>query len=358
MKYQDEYRNKELCQYLIQKIRALTKTDIRLMEVCGTHTVSIFRSGLKAMLPQNVHLISGPGCPVCVTPTSAIDHVIALSRMNNTMIATFGDMINVPGSSSSLKNEKAQGADVRVIYSPFQALELAQDFPEKRVILLGIGFETTIPLIASVVLESKKKSIKNFYLYSLGKLMPPVIRELIQDRDTEIDGFLCPGHVSVIIGTEPYQFIPQEYSIPCVIAGFEPVDILYAIYCVIQQKIEHRPRVENKYERVVRKEGNPIALHKMDEVFSAIDVEWRGIGRVNKSGLDLKVEYSELNAKNFQVKIEKTKENPDCRCGEVLKGKISPLECPLFKSVCTPENPIGACMVSSEGTCATYYKYQ
>jgi len=357
LKYRDEYRDKALCQSLIQEIRKLTKKKINLMEVCGTHTVSIFRSGLKDMLPENIHLISGPGCPVCVTPISGIDHIVALARMDEVIIATFGDMINVPGSSSSLKQEKAKGADVQVIYTPLQALELAYRFPQKKIILIGIGFETTIPLLASVVLEATKKSLQNFYLLSMAKVMPPIMRELLQSREAKIDGFLCPGHVSTIIGTQPYQFIPQQYSVPCVIAGFEPVDILIAIYHLIKQKIEQKPFVENQYRRAVREEGNPVALKKIEEVFSPIDSQWRGIGKVEKSGLDLKPEFSFMNARNFAVEIEKAQENPQCRCGEVLRGLITPLQCPLFKKVCTPENPIGACMVSGEGSCAAYYKY-
>jgi len=357
LKYRDEYRDKALCQSIIQRIKRLTNVDINLMEVCGTHTVAIFRSGIKGMLPKNIHLISGPGCPVCVTPVSAIDHMIALSKMDETIIATFGDMINVPGSSSSLKQEKAQGADIRVIYTPLQALELARKFPQKKIILVGIGFETTIPLLASVVLEAVISSMQNFYLLSLAKVMPPIMKELLQSGETKIDGFLCPGHVSTIIGTQPYQFIPRQYHIPCVIAGFEPVDILFAIYCLIQQNVNRKPEVENQYRRAVREEGNPVALKKMKEVFSPVDSEWRGIGKVAKSGLDLKPEYSSMNARNFMVEIEKTRENPECRCGEVLRGTINPLQCPLFKRVCTPENPIGACMVSSEGACAAYYKY-
>ncbi|MFW6149019.1 MAG: hydrogenase formation protein HypD [Atribacterota bacterium] len=357
MKYQDEYRDKELCQAFIKKITKLTKMDVHLMEVCGTHTVSIFRSGLKEMLPENIHLISGPGCPVCVTPISAIDHIIALARKEKTTIATFGDMIDVPGSSSSLKQEKAQGANVRLVYSPLQALELASELPQNKVILIGIGFETTIPLLASVVLEAQKNSLRNFYLLSLAKIMPPIMQALLQKAESKIDGFLCPGHVSAIIGTRPYQFVSQHYQIPCVIAGFEPVDILFAIYRLIKQKIERKPVVENQYRRAVREEGNPVALKKMNEVFSVVDSQWRGIGKVTASGLDLKCEFSAMNARNIEVKVEKTLENPGCRCGEVLRGVITPLDCPLFRKVCTPENPVGACMVSSEGTCAAYFKY-
>ncbi len=357
MKYFDEYRDKRLCQSIIERMKELTTEDINIMEVCGTHTMSIFRSGIKDLLPENIHLISGPGCPVCVTPISDINHMIALARMDRAIIATFGDMINVPGSSSSLKREKADGADVRVIYSPLQALEIAREFPQRQIILVGIGFETTIPLLASIVLEAKKKAITNFYLLSLTKLMPPIIRALLQSQEVKIDGMLCPGHVSTIIGAKPYQFIPDCYHIACVIAGFEPIDILIAIYHLILQKIKGIPQVENKYRRAVREEGNLIALNLITQVFSTVDSEWRGIGIVADSGLDLKSEYSDLNARNFLVKVETTKENNQCRCGDVLRGVATPLQCPLFQKLCTPEHPVGACMVSSEGVCAAYYKY-
>ena len=357
MKYRDEYRDKALCQSLLKRIERLTKADVHLMEICGTHTVSVFRYGLKELLPENVHLISGPGCPVCVTPVSAINHMLALTNMDDTIIATFGDMINVPGTSYSLKQKKAQGADIRVIYSPVQALELAVKFPDKKIILIGIGFETTIPLLANVVLDARKKSLSNFYLFSLAKIMPPIIKELLQTGENKIDGFLCPGHVSAIIGTKPYQFIPQHFHIPCVIAGFEPLDILLAIYSLIQQKVKQEPIVENQYRRAVREEGNPVALKTINEVFSPVVSEWRGIGKVPGSGLDLKPDFNCMNARNFVVEIEKSRENPECRCGEVLRGIISPLQCPLFKKLCTPEKPIGACMVSAEGACAAYYKY-
>ncbi len=357
MKYYDEYYDKKLCQSIVEKIKGLTEEEINIMEVCGTHTVSIFRAGLKNLFPKNIHLISGPGCPVCVTPIAAVDHLIALARMEDTIITTFGDMVKVPGSSSSLKEEKACGADIRVIYSPYQALEVAQESPHQKVILVGIGFETTIPLLANVVLEAKQKGLSNFYLLSLAKIMPPIIKELLQSQEVKIDGILCPGHVSVIIGGKPYQFIPECYHIPCVIAGFEPVDIIWAIYRLIQQKIKGRPVVENQYARAVREEGNPVALDLMNKVFTSVDSHWRGIGKVPASGLDLKPEFSQFNAHNFEVEVESTKEHTQCRCGEVLRGIIIPLQCPLFQKVCTPENPIGACMVSSEGTCAAYYKY-
>ncbi len=357
MKFYTEYRDKKLCQSIIAKIKELTAAEISLMEVCGTHTMSIFRSGIKDLLPGNIHLIAGPGCPVCVTPVSDIDYMIALAKMNNTIIVTFGDMINVPGSHSSLKKEQAKGADVRVIYSPIQTLKIAEEFPRKKVILIGIGFETTIPLLASVVLEAIKKNLTNFYLLSLAKVMPPIIDNLLKEKEVKIDGIMCPGHVSTIIGTKPYQFIPDRYNIPCVIAGFEPTDILLGLYHLVRQKVKGIAQVENRYQRAVREEGNPIALNLITQVFSPVHSEWRGIGIVAESGLDLQPEFAHLNARNFCVSVAKPKEHALCRCGEVLRGIITPEQCPLFKKVCTPENPIGACMVSSEGTCAAYYKY-
>ena len=353
----DEYRDQALCQALVKKIGSLTCEDINLMEVCGTHTMAIFREGLKDILPHNIHLISGPGCPVCVTPLSAIDKMIALSRLNKTVITTFGDMMNVPGSSSNLKYEKARGATIKIVYSPFQALEIATQYPKKKIILIGIGFETTTPLLASVVLEAKKRDLTNFYLLSYAKLMPPVMRALLADQKTKIDGFICPGHVSAIIGTQPYQFIPRDYHIPCVIAGFEPVDILFAIYRLVLQKVTGEPYVENQYRRAVNTNGNRVALQKMKQVFQPANSQWRGLGRIPFSGLELKAEYGPMNAHNIAIQVEPTQEHPDCCCGEVLRGLKTPLQCPLFKSVCTPENPVGACMVSSEGSCAAYYKY-
>lgn len=357
MKYYDEYKDKRLCQLIIEKIKKLTEEEIRIMEVCGTHTMSIFRYGIKNLLPANINLISGPGCPVCVTPINEIDHIIALSDMEETIITTFGDMINVPGSTSSLQKKKAEGADVRVIYSPLQALGIAEQFPQKRVILIGIGFETTIPLLASTVLEAKNRRIDNFFLFSLAKLMPPIIKTLLESHEVKIGGMLCPGHVSAIIGTKPYQFIPECYDIACVIAGFEPVDILNAIYHIIKQRIKKIPQVENKYRRAVREDGNPVALALIKQVFLPVPSEWRGIGMVAESGLELKPEFSNLNARNFSVKIERERENELCRCGDVLRGAITPRQCPLFRSLCTPENPVGSCMVSSEGTCSAYYRY-
>ena len=356
MKYIDEYRNKEIAQKIAREIKTISKKKVNLMEVCGTHTVSIFRNGIKNILPKNVHLLSGPGCPVCVTPIQSIDEIIALSREKDFIITTFGDMLRVPGSSSSLEKEKANVSDIKIVYSTLDAINIARSHPNKNVVFMGAGFETTSPTIASAVLKARKEEIKNFSVLSVAKIMPPALKTLL-DGEVNIDGFICPGHVSAIIGSEPYHFIANQYKVPCVISGFEPLDILQGIYMLIKQIEERRAEIEIQYKRVVRPEGNKIALKKLKEVFRIVDSNWRGMGIIANSGLDLKEEFNEFNARKFNISVEESKEFSGCRCGEVLKGLITPIECPLFKTVCTPEDPKGACMVSSEGTCAAYYKY-
>lgn len=327
------------------------------MEVCGTHTMVIFRNGIKEMLPANINLISGPGCPVCVTPIRYIDEIIALSRKDDFIITTFGDMIRVPGSTSTLEKEKANGADVRIVYSTLDALEVALNNPSKKVVFMGVGFETTSPTIASAILKAKEGKIDNFFVLSVGKVIPPAMQALLESGEVNIDGFICPGHVSTIIGSRPYNFIATQYGIPCVIGGFESLDILQAIFMLVKQIEEDDVKIEIQYQRVVKPEGNKIALGKVNRVFKVVDSEWRGIGKIPLSGLEIREGYAQFNARKFNVLVEKTKEFTGCRCGEVLRGIIAPTECPLFKEVCTPEAPKGACMVSSEGTCAAYYKY-
>jgi len=357
LKYVDEYRNKEIAQKILRQIRSISKKKINLMEVCGTHTVAIFRNGIRKMLPSNINLISGPGCPVCVTPISYIDEIIALSRGENFIITTFGDMIKVPGSTSTLEKEKTNGADIRIIYSTLDALKIAQDNSSKEVLFMGVGFETTSPTIASAVLTAQKEKINNFSILSVAKIMPPAMKALLKGKEVNIDGFICPGHVSVIIGSMPYNFITTQYKIPCVICGFEPLDILQSIYMLVKQIEDGRAEVEIQYERAVKPGGNKIALDRINEVFKVIDSDWRGIGNIPLSGLEIKNKYEKFNARKFAVEIEETKEPRGCRCGEVLRGVIIPPECPLFRKDCSPENPQGACMVSTEGTCAAYYKY-
>jgi hydrogenase expression/formation protein HypD len=352
LRYVDEYRNKEIAQKILRQIKSISKKKINLMEVCGTHTVAIFRNGIRKILPPNINLISGPGCPVCVTPISYIDEIIALSKKDNFIITTFGDMMRVPGSTSTLEKEKTDRADIRIVYSTLDALKIAQD--SKEVVFMGVGFETTSPTIASVVLKAQKEKINNFSVLSVAKIMPPAMKE---GKEVNIDGFICPGHVSAIIGSKPYNFITTQYKVPCVICGFEPLDILQSIYMLVKQIEDGRAEVEIQYERVVKPGGNKIALDRVNEVFKLVDSDWRGIGNISLSGLEIKDKYGKFNARKFEVEIEETKEPKGCRCGEVLRGVIIPPECSLFRKVCTPENPQGACMVSTEGTCAAYYKY-
>lgn len=357
MKYIDEYRDKRIAQNILQKINIISKKKVNLMEVCGTHTVAIFRNDIRKILPTNINLISGPGCPVCVTPVSHIDEIISLSQKKDFIITTFGDMIRIPGSTSTLEKEKTNSADIRIIYSTLDALKIAQNNPSQEVIFMGVGFETTSPTIASAILKAQEGKINNFSVLSVAKIMPPVMKALLESKEVNIDGFICPGHVSAIIGSQPYNFIAAQYGVPCVICGFEPLDILEGIYMLINQIENDKAEVQIQYKRVVKPEGNRIALERINEVFKVVDSNWRGIGNIPHSGLEIKDKYNQYNARKFKVEIEETKEPRGCRCGEVLRGIITPPECPLFGEICTPEDPQGACMVSSEGTCAAYYKY-
>ena len=358
MKFIDEFRDKAIAEGLIQRIQKTSTHPIQLMEVCGTHTVSIFRYGIRGLLPEHIRLLSGPGCPVCVTPNIDIDLAIALSRQKDVIIVTFGDMMKVPGSTSSLQKEKAEGRDIRIIYSSLDALKIAKEHPEKKVVFFAIGFETTSPTIAVALLRAKEEKIQNLFFLNSQKRIPPAIRALLQSKQLRIDGFILPGHVSTIIGTKPYQFIAKEFGRPAVITGFEPLDILQGIWMLVKQIEENRAAVEIQYRRVVHEEGNPMALRKIYEVFEEDEGHWRGLGLIPNSGYRFKESYREMDARNFDVEVEPSKEHPECLCGEVLQGIKTPLECRLFKKVCHPENPIGPCMVSIEGTCHTYFKFQ
>jgi hydrogenase expression/formation protein HypD len=358
MKFIDEFRDKEIAEGLIWRIQKTSTRPIQLMEVCGTHTVSIFRYGIKAILPEQIRLISGPGCPVCVTPNGDIDLAIALSRQKDVIIVTFGDMMRVPGSTSSLQKEKAEGRDIRIIYSSLEALKIAKEHPGEKVIFLAIGFETTSPTIAVAILRAKEEKLHNLFFLNSQKRVPPALIALLQTKQVKIDGFILPGHVSTIIGTNPYQFIAKEYGRPAVITGFEPLDILQGIWMLVQQIEESRASIEVQYRRVVHDEGNPIAINKIYEVFEKGESYWRGLGWIPDSGYRFKEPYKQMDVRNFNVEVEPPKEHPECLCGEVLQGIKSPLECRLFKKVCHPENPVGPCMVSVEGTCHTYYKFQ
>ncbi|MGA2316667.1 MAG: hydrogenase formation protein HypD [Thermodesulfobacteriota bacterium] len=358
MKFVDEFRDKEIAEGLIRRIQKTSTRPIQLMEVCGTHTVSIFRYGIRGVLPEHIRLISGPGCPVCVTPNGDIDLAIALSRQKDTIIVTFGDMMRVPGSTSSLLKEKAEGRDIRIIYSSLEALKIVKEHPGKRVVFLAIGFETTSPTIAVAILRAEEEKLHNLFFLNSQKRVPPALIALLQSKQVKINGFILPGHVSTIIGINPYQFIAKEFGRPAVITGFEPLDILQGIWMLVKQIEENRAAIEIQYRRVVHEEGNPIALRKIDQVFEKDESRWRGLGLIPDSGYRFKESYKEMDVRNVDVEVEPPKEHPECLCGEVLQGIKSPLECRLFKKVCHPENPIGPCMVSIEGTCHTYFKYQ
>jgi len=355
--FSDTKRTKILAERIKDTAKAIKK-EITLMEVCGTHTVAIFKSGIKSFLPDNIKLISGPGCPVCVTPNPYLDRAIALSRLEDVIITTFGDMMKVPGSSSSLEKEKTKGKDIRMVYSTYDSLKIAKENPDKKVIFLGVGFETTAPTIAFALQEAKEKRLENFSVLSALKLIPPAMRFLAQSKDLNVDGFICPGHVSTIIGTKPYEFLANEFNIPSVISGFEPLDLFQSLYILLEQIRNNEAKVFNQYFRAVKKEGNPVALNLIDRVFERKDSRWRGIGIIPQSGLKIKDEYKEFDApERIKVKVETSKDPLGCLCGLVIQGKKSPLDCSLFGKKCTPQAPIGPCMVSSEGSCQAYFKH-
>ncbi len=358
MRFIDEFRNSAAGHGLAARIQERKTRPVNLMEVCGTHTVAIFKHGIRQLLPETVNLLSGPGCPVCVTPNADIDKAIALAQDARVILATFGDMMKVPGSYSSLHQVRAAGADIRVVYSVLDALRIAEKNPRKSVVFFGIGFETTAPTTASAILEAERLGINNFFFLSVHKVIPPAMRALLDSDEVHIDGFMCPGHVSTIIGSQPYEFIPREYGIPCVIAGFEPLDILQAIDMLLEQIIAQEPRVDIQYRRAVRKEGNPVALKYLSTVFEVTDTCWRGIGIIPKSGLKLGQQYKRFDAEcAFKIVPRPLKEAANCRCGDILCGVSTPHECRLFGKACTPEHPVGPCMVSTEGTCSAWYLY-
>lgn len=362
MKYIDEFRDKRLIRLVAGNVEKTVdpKRCYRFMEVCGTHTMSIARYGLKHLLPSNIKLLSGPGCPVCVTPTSFIDKAVSYSGLKDVVIATFGDMMKVPGSESSLEKVRSERGNIKVVYSTLDALSLAVKNPNKRIIFLGVGFETTAPTIAAAIKEAKERGIDNFFVLSGHKIMPPALKALIEDRNLNLDGFILPAHVSTIIGSRPYGFISRSYNIPCVIAGFEPLDIMQGIYMLIRQVSQEEPKVEIQYERVVRPSGNKLAQSILKDVFKVADSEWRGLGLIPKSGLAIRREFSSLDSeKNFEIKpVKRIGDKKGCICGEILKGLKTPPDCRLFDRGCSPEHPIGPCMVSSEGTCSAWYTYK
>lgn len=345
----------------LERIREYARAwgrPVRFMEVCGTHTMAAFRSGLRSLLPENVSLLSGPGCPVCVTPNGYIDAAVALSRQPGVVITTFGDLVRVPGSVSSLEQERARGAAVEVVYSPLDALALARRHPERTVVFLAVGFETTAPGVALVVRSAQRERLRNFAVLCSLKTMPAPMRALAAGGEVAIDGFLCPGHVSVVTGAGAFAFLAEEFGLPCVVAGFETLDMVVGIGLLLRQLVEGRAEVEIEYQRAVSWEGNRQAQRLIAEVFAPAATEWRGLGVIAESGLRLREEYAEQDAAlRFGLDLAGSPAPPGCRCGDVLRGALTPLDCPLFDRRCTPVNPQGPCMVSSEGACAAYWRY-
>jgi len=341
---------------LAADLRAEARPGLTFMEVCGTHTMSIARYGLRELLPEGMRLVSGPGCPVCVTATADLDRVVALARLPEVTLATFGDLIRVPASRTTPAAERAAGADVRVVYSARDAVQIAADEPDRQVVFAGIGFETTAPTIAASLLEARARGLANFSVLSMHKTMPPPLKALLELGETPISGFLLPGHVSVITGTACYEFLARDYGVAGVVAGFEPLDVLRALLRLVRQT---RPAIEIEYGRAVRPEGNVVARRLMERVFAPSDADWRGLGVIPGSGLALRPEYADADAAlRFPVDLEPPHEPAGCRCGEVLRGVTDPAACALFGARCTPEDPVGACMVSSEGACAARYRFR
>lgn len=352
------FKDPKLARGLIETIHRLAPEHATLMEVCGTHTVAIARNGIRDLMPEGLRLASGPGCPVCVTCNRDIDTVIALARIPNVTITTFGDMTRVPGSTSSLLAEQAAGRSVEIVYSPLDALAFAKAHPEREVVFVGVGFETTTPLVAMAIKRAKAMGLSNFTVFAAHKNMPGALELLVGDPTLELDALILPGHVSTIIGAEPYRFLAEKYGIPGVITGFEPVDVLQGIAMLVRQLHEGRAEIEIAYARGVMPEGNPVALAAIDEVFETCTATWRGLGDIPGSGYRIREEFADFDAvRRFEPDVEPTRDPKGCRCGDVLRARIAPNECPLFRTVCTPENPVGPCMVSSEGSCAAYYRY-
>ena len=366
MKFVDEFRDPQAAQSLIREIEALLARvpvarhrSLALMEVCGGHTHAIFRFGLETMLPSGIELVHGPGCPVCVLPMGRVDDCVALAETPGVIVTTFGDAMRVPGSKKSLMQAKADGADVRMVYSPLDALKLARENPSKEVVFFAIGFETTMPSTALTVLAAEREGIKNFSLFCNHITIIPTIKAVLDSPDMQIDGFIGPGHVSMVIGTSPYRFVSEHYKRPLVVTGFEPIDVLAGIWMIVKQLAEGRCEIENQYARVVPGSGNRHALEAVAKVYELREFfEWRGLGSIDHSGVRLRGAYAAYDAeRKFTVPSIRIVDPKACQCGEVLKGAIKPWECKVFGKACTPETPMGALMVSSEGACAAYYQY-
>ena len=360
MQHWEEFKRPKDIERVIDIIRDMKVRPLKIMEICGTHTMSIAKTGIKSLLPENIKLISGPGCPVCVTPSDRIDKIIGLAQNKNVIIATYGDMLRVPGSKhgESLEKYKALGYSVEIVFSSMEAIEIAKKNPEKEIVFLGIGFETTTPGSAIAIEVAIENQLNNFSVFSMHKLCEPILRLLIEMEDFDIDGFICPGHVSIIIGEKGFEFLVKDYGIPAVLAGFEAGDIVTSIYKIVEMIRDNKSEFVNEYKRLVTYEGNEIAWSKILKYFEPVDDLWRGIGNVPKSGLRIKSQYSKYDTvKKFNIELSEDENITACSCGEIIKGKQDPISCALFGKTCTPENPVGPCMVSSEGACAACYKY-
>ncbi|OQX13468.1 MAG: hydrogenase formation protein HypD [Desulfobulbaceae bacterium A2] len=358
----DDLRGPEAAQQLSEMIHTLcARLDrpVRLMEVCGTHTVAICRHGIRDLLPSSLTLSSGPGCPVCVTSTGELDTCIETARLPGVTVATFGDLIRVPGSRTTLQQEQGRGAEVRIVYSPLDALDLARRESQRQVVFLGVGFETTAPTVAATILSAAAEKIDNFSVICAHKLVPPVLHALLADPEVKLDGLILPGHVSVMLGAGAYRVFSQRYHVPCVIAGFEPADILEAVARLTMQLVEGRAEVEVGYRRAVDEEGNPKAMALMQQVFEPVDATWRGLGVIAGSGLAIREEFAHYDARRrFNLVTREAPDPPGCACGRVLKSLIPPSGCPLFGRACTPQHPVGPCMVSGEGACGAHYRFR
>lgn len=366
MKYVNEFRDPQKAEALLQEIQRLSTqicldrpAPIKIMEVCGGHTHAIFKYGLEDLLPNTIELVHGPGCPVCIMPKGRLDDAIAIAEQPNVIFTTFGDAMRVPGSKHSLLQAKAKGADIRMVYSPLDALQIAKANPTKSVVFFAIGFETTAPSTALTVLQAEAEGVQNFSLFCNHVLVVPALTALLDNPDLQLDAFIGPGHVSMVIGLEPYQIIPDHYHKPVVVSGFEPLDLLQSIWMVLRQLVEGRCEVENQYSRVVQSQGNLVALQAMQQVFQVRQqFEWRGLGDIAGSGFQMHPDYARFDAEQqFTLPQRQVADHKACQCGAILKGVLKPWQCKVFGTACTPEHPIGACMVSSEGACAAYYKY-
>ena len=358
MKHLDEYRDVNLARPLVEELKRAVTKPLRVMEVCGSHTMAVFRNGLRTILPPGMELVSGPGCPVCVTSASHMDAFISMADRPGVRVAIFGDLFRVPGTKGSLAEASSRGAKVDIVYSPMDALDLAVKNPHELVVFLGVGFETTTPGIAATILTAHNTKVKNFMVFSTQKTMPAPMEALLSDPALKIDGLLCPGHVSSIIGAGTWEPLAKKYNLACVVSGFETADLLKSLILLARQVGNNDIKVENVYPRAVSWEGNPRADKVVAEIFEPADMDWRGLGRIPASGLKIREKYAEFDAEvRLDIKLPEAKEPKGCMCGNILKGMSTPRECPLFATRCTTANPIGPCMVSSEGTCAAYYKY-